>query len=211
MFAIYNNGSVSFRSTSDNLYTLDKVDELAASRHKPNDDMIHDFSGSSKKKNQNHTDEKAINAYKKIANMDTNEKVYHVYDIMTKSFISINHEYTIEEAYKLLKENKISQIPVVSFGNKIVGMINKKIILNLLFEDLDNSSIIVKKRLNEIPLPKLITTEPISDIRRVAKVMIDFKLDAIPVVDEHDIVVGIVSKTDIIKTVSHIPNFQLWG
>jgi CBS domain-containing protein len=60
-------------------------------------------------------------------------------------------------------------------------------------------------------LPEIITAEPISDIRRVAKVMIDFKLDAIPIVDEESILLGIVSKTDILKAVSFLPKLQLWS
>ena len=41
--------------------------------------------------------------------------------------------------------------------------------------------------------------------------MIDFKLHAVPIVEKNDILIGIVSKTDIIKAVSHIPHFQLWS
>jgi CBS domain-containing protein len=41
--------------------------------------------------------------------------------------------------------------------------------------------------------------------------MLDFKIDAIPIVNEEDIIVGIVSKTDIIKAVSHLPKLQLWS
>ena len=41
MFAVYNNGSVKFRSTSDNLYELTNVDKSAESRFKPDDEMYH--------------------------------------------------------------------------------------------------------------------------------------------------------------------------
>jgi CBS domain-containing protein len=41
--------------------------------------------------------------------------------------------------------------------------------------------------------------------------MLDFKLDAIPVVNEEDILLGIISKTDIILAVSKLPRFQLWS
>ena len=41
--------------------------------------------------------------------------------------------------------------------------------------------------------------------------MVDFKLDAIAIVEENDILVGIVSKTDIIKAISHLPSLQLWS
>ena len=63
----------------------------------------------------------------------------------------------------------------------------------------------------EIKLPEIITVAPTVEIRKVAKVMIDFKLDAIPVVDENDILVGIVSKTDILKAISYLPKMQLWS
>ena len=67
------------------------------------------------------------------------------------------------------------------------------------------------KKYGTLSLAEVITTDPLSDIRRVTKVMVDFKIDAIPVVDENDIVLGMVSKTDIIRAVSKIPNFQFWA
>lgn len=78
-------------------------------------------------------------------------------------------------------------------------------------DDLENTKNVLERRIEDIYLPQIITSNPLTDIRRVAKVMIDFKLHAIPIVDENDILIGIVSKTDIIKAVSHIPQFQLWS
>lgn len=208
MFTIYNNGSVGFRSTADNLYNLKHIDESSESRFKPDDGFIQDLSNN---KNGSQKNNEALNAYKKMANIDTLEPVYQVKDIMSKELIYIDTKYTIQEAYDLLNEHEINQIPIISFGKKIMGLINKKTILTLLMEDLENSQEILNRKLEDIFLPEIITTDPISDIRRVAKVMIDFKLDAIPVVNEEDIVLGIVSKTDILKAVSHLPKFQLWS
>ena len=209
MFTIYNNGNVGFRSTADNLYELKNIDELSPARLKPDEGFIQEFN----KKNQGEkkSSENAISEYKKIANIDTLEPVYEVKDIMTRNCIYIDNESTIKDAYDSLKELDINQMPVVSFGKKITAMINKEQILNLLMNDIENSKNILKKKLNDVYLDEVITANPISDIRRVAKVMIDLKLDAIPIVDENDILHGIVSKTDIIKAISHIPHFQLWS
>lgn len=211
MFAIYNNGSVGFRSTADNLYNLKNVEALSETIFKPYEGFIQNFSNAKKEQNQKNFDENAINKYKKMANIDTSEPVYQVQDIMTRNCIYTDSKSTIQDAYDILKENKVSQIPVITFGKKIVGMINKKIILNLLIEDIENVKYTLSKKIEDIQLSELITADPISDIRRVAKVMIDFKLDAIPIVDENDILQGIISKTDIIKAVSHIPRLQLWS
>lgn len=210
MFAVYNNGSVSMRSTADNLYDLKQIDAPSNIQLKPDDDtLFQDYMDS--KKNSNSSDQNALNIYKKMANIDTKELVYHVRDIMTRDCTTINSKQTIKEAYDILKELNISQIPVVVFGKKIQGLINNKTILNLLLEDIDNNEEILNRKIEDIFLPELITADPISDIRRVSKVMIDFKLHAIPIVDEEDIVIGIVSKTDIIKAVSNIPHLQLWS
>ena len=210
MFAVYNNGSVGFRSTADNLYNLKNIDEVSETRLKPDEGFIQEMS----KRNPNQGEKfgsEALNSYKKMANIDTLEPVYHVKDIMTKEVFYIDNKSSIKEAYDLLFQKKIAQIPVISFGKKIVGMISKKIILNLIMANIENIQNVLNRKIEDISLPEIITAESISDIRRVAKVMIDFKLDAIPIVDEESILLGIVSKTDILKAVSFLPKLQLWS
>lgn len=211
MFSIYNKGSVGFRSTADNLYNLKNVERIAEVRLNPDEGFIQDFSKNNTEQEKEKVKENAIDKYRKMANIDTSEPVFHVYDIMTRDCIYIDVKSSIQDAYDSLTEYKINQMPIVSFGKKIIGMINKKMMLNLLVEDIENGKHTLDKKLEELSLPDLITADPISDIRRVAKVMIDFKLDAIPIVDETDILVGIVSKTDIIKAISHLPRLQLWS
>ena len=46
-----------------------------------------------------------------------------LYNIMTKNVISINDKIKISEAEKVLKENKIEKLPVVSKDNKLLGLI----------------------------------------------------------------------------------------
>lgn len=211
MFAIYKNGSVDFRNTSDNLYELKKnVEALSAVTFNPEEGFIQELS--SRQKNSQHNNSyDALNSYKKMANMDTSEPVYEVRDIMTKNLIYTDNQATLEDAYRLLKEHQIGQIPVVTFAKKILGLVSKKMILNLLMDDIENSKHILERKIEDIYLPEIITADPATDIRKVAKVMIDLKLDAIPIVDENDSILGMVSKTDIIKAVSHLPKLQLWS
>ncbi len=209
MFTIYNKGSVQFRGTSDNLYSLNnKVEAISPTILKPDDEF---YSYIDNDKNKNQYSNEAINIYKRMAHLDTTEAVYHVRDIMTRECVTININLNLEDAYDTLRSNKIGQIPVVNDAYQINGLMNKKIILNMLMNDLDNGRRILKQRLGDIDLSECITADPITDIRRVAKVILEYKLDAVPVVNNNDILVGIVSKTDIIKAVSYIPNLKLWA
>ena len=95
MFAIYNNGRVGFRSTSDNLYNLKNIEEIQESRLKPDEGFVEYFSKYNAKK-KIETSENAINAYKKMANIDTSEEIYHIKDIMTKNCIYIDSKSTVQ-------------------------------------------------------------------------------------------------------------------
>ena len=210
MFTVYNNGNVGFRSTADNLYELKNIDELSPARLKPDEGFIQQFNNK-KDQGEKKSSENAISEYKKMANIDTLEPVYEVKDIMTRNCIYIDNESTIKDAYDSLKELDINQMPVVSFGKKITAMINKEQILNLLMNDIENAQEILKRKIEDIYLPEILTAEPESDVRKVVQIMLDLKLDAIPIVDENDVLMGIVSKTDILKAVSHLPKLQLWS
>lgn len=211
MFAIYRNGSVGFRSTADNLYEIKKTEAPNTVEMKPNDDTLFQELLTSNKEGKSSKEKEALNAYKKIAHIDTSEQVYHVRDIMTKESVCIENENTLQDAYDKLKDYNISQVPVIDSKQRILGLINKKFILNLIIDDIDNARDILNKKIEDIYLPELITTDPITDIRRVAKVIVDFKLSAVPVVTQEDIIIGIVSKTDILKAVAKLPSFQLWS
>lgn len=210
MFAVYNNGNVGFRSTAGNLYELKNVESISPVEFKPEEGFIQEFRLKAKER-ENQDKKEAINTYKKMANIDVSQEIYHASDIMTRDVFYIDSSLSIQKAYDMLTEHKIEQLPIVSFGKKIVGMIDKKIILNLLMSDLENSKSILNRKIEDVYLPQLITADPITDIRRVAKVMIDFKLHAVPIVSEDGTLVGIISKTDIIKAVSNIPHLQLWS
>ena len=208
MFPINRIETGGFGITTGNLYNVKNVNELSETKLKLDESFIQNFSN---EKDRAQKKDEALDTYKKMVNIDTSEPVYQVKDIMTKNCIYIHIESTVNEAYESLNSLDVNQMPVVSFGKKIRGMINKKMILELLMDNLENSKYNLNKKIEEIKLPEIITVAPTVEIRKVAKVMIDFKLDAIPGVDENDILVGIVSKTDILKAISYLPKMQLWS
>lgn len=102
MFAIYNNGTVGFRSTSDNLYNLKTIEEIEPIRFEPKEGLIQDFSSQLSQEQK----KEFINSYKKIAQLDTLEPVYKISDIMTQDVFHVTKDSTIEEIYYFLKEKK---------------------------------------------------------------------------------------------------------
>ena len=57
----------------------------------------------------------------------------------------------------------------------------------------------------------VVSTDPITDIRRVAQVLLDYSLPAVPVVSESGELLGIISRGDILRTVVADPPLSLWA
>lgn len=214
MFAIYNNRGLSFRSTIDNLYNLSSIDSIARVRNNIEEGLPKDHSLKNKKKLYRSAIqvEEAETAYRKIANIDTKEQVFHVKDIMTKDVISLFEEDTIQMAYELMEEKEIRQIPVLNKNtNQILGMVFQNTILGLIIKDIEFAQMTIKKPLSSVDFGEVITADPITDIRRVSKVMVDFSLSAIPVVDQNDKLQGIVSRANVLNAVANTPPLQIWS
>ncbi|MEA3497925.1 MAG: CBS domain-containing protein [Campylobacterota bacterium] len=209
MFAMYDDDGLNFRNTIDHLYNLHKV---TSSEPIKNDTDGKNKQGFEEKLYQGKITEDAINKYKQVTNLDTTVEIFHVEQVMSHHVTTVNDSQTIQECYNLMEEYKVQQLPVIADSAlHLKGMITKHDILRHLVEDINYANKNINKHIYEISTKKILTTDPISDIRRVAKVMLDFNLNAIPVVNSEDILVGMVTRHDIVKAVSTIPHMQIWA
>ena len=209
MFSMYDDDGLNFRNNIDHLYSVHELSPSQRLKKKDNNDNKEKFEDSLYK---GKITKEATNAYKQVTNLDTRTELYHVEQIMSHQVVTVDDSKTVMECYDLMKENYIQQLPIIA-ENKLhlKGIITRHDILKYILRNLEDAHENVDIPISEISTKKIITTDPISDIRRVAQVMIDLNLNAIPVVDSSDILVGIVSRNDIVKAVASLPHFQLWG
>ena len=213
MFAIYNNNGLSYRSTVDNLYNLSTIDSIARIRNNVEEGLPKNHTTKNKKRlYEDSSVEEATQVYKSIANIDTKTEIFHVKDLMTNEIFTLNSENTLLEAYELMKEKDIRQVPIINKEKgTIVGMLSEKSILESILNDVEFVTSTLRRPLGSFDLGDVITADPITDIRRVAKVMVDFSLTAVPIVDQHDNLLGIVSRANILEAISNTPPLQIWG
>ena len=214
---MYDDDGLNFRSTIDRLYTVHEAHPSQVVKNKTSeqedDDERKEHRESFKDKLYNgKINDKAKSLYKQVANLDTRVEIHHVEQVMNRSVISVPDTATIKECYEIMQERNIQQLTVRADQQEhLKGMITKHDILNMFMDDIEYAKQNLHKPISNISTKQIITTDPISDIRRVSKVMIDFNLNAIPVVNSEDAVVGIVTRNDILKAVSSIPHFQIWA
>lgn len=112
-----------------------------------------------------------------------NNQFYFVKDIMIQDVLYIDDSHTVKEAYELLKDKKIEQIPVTTIDKKIIGLIDAKFILSSLLQNLDEPNTFLNRRLREVNFPEIIATNVEAELKDVLKVMFDFQIGTMPVVD----------------------------
>jgi acetoin utilization protein AcuB len=111
---------------------------------------------------------------------------------MTKDVISITKDRSIQECVNLMKRHSIRHLPVVEDG-KLVGLVTegdmRQIFLASLIEDLT---------IKDVMISDPITVSPDTEIEDAAKVIFYNKIGGLPVVDEEDRLLGIITVADIL-------------
>ena len=111
--------------------------------------------------------------------------------------ITLNKEAQIKDALNIMAEYSIGGIPVVDADHKLVGIVTNR---DLRFErDPD-------KPISEAMTSKgLITTSEFIDFEKAADILQEFRIEKLPVVNDQNILIGLITYKDIIKIKAH-PN-----
>lgn len=133
-----------------------------------------------------------------------------VKDYMTRHPILIEPHKRVTEAQKLMSENKIRHLPVVSDGKRLIGMVTRSRLqippdrlgsLNIWEITRLLSSLSVKDVM--IKGSDLQTVRPDSTLEDAAGLLIEHKIGGLPVVEE-GVVVGIITETDLLMELQNL-------
>jgi len=101
-----------------------------------------------------------------------------------------------------MSQNKIRQLPVVK-GKELVGIITDRDLLSFLSGSLlaspEQRELALKTRVREIMTSDPITVGPDDDLEEAVELLIEEKVGGIPVVDETEGLVGIVTYVDVLR------------
>ena len=110
--------------------------------------------------------------------------------------VTITKDQTVADALKLMKENRIGGIPVVDGERHLIGI-------------LTNRDLRFQKDLT-LPVEKVMTSENLvttksADLGKASQILLENKIEKLPVVDDENHLVGLITYRDITK-ISEFPN-----
>ncbi len=129
-----------------------------------------------------------------------------VKDCMTRHPIMIAPETLAAEAQRIMSENKVRHLPVVGDGKKLLGLITRQR-LALKPDTLTSLNVWeITRYLSNLKVKDIMlkvddvrTIDPGRTVERAARIMTDYKIGCLPVVEE-DVVVGIITEIDLLHS-----------
>ncbi len=105
--------------------------------------------------------------------------------------ITIQKERTVGDALNLMQEYKIGGIPVVDSSHSLIGIVTNR---DLRFERDMN------RKISEVMTSEnIITTSQETNLEKAADILQNYKIEKLPVIDNHNKLIGLITYKDITK------------
>jgi acetoin utilization protein AcuB len=155
--------------------------------------------------------DEAIRAYRQALNDDLERgPLYHAAQVMTAPVITLASSDAVARAWHILRERRIHQTPVVDTENRLVGIVSERDLLTTIDIDGDRVIATLHRKVGDVMTTPVVAATPVTDIRRIAAVMLEQGVDGVPIANEAGYLVGFVSRSDILRAVVTDPPLSLW-
>lgn len=127
-----------------------------------------------------------------------------VRDIMAKDVYTLNVSDMLTLAEDIMTLGRVRHLPVVH-GDRLVGIVTQRDILRTSLSSLiehkeeDKTAFSRGVSVAEIMTRAVITITPDATVNEAAEIMADHKIGCLPVVEERDKLVGLLTETDILN------------
>ena len=125
-----------------------------------------------------------------------------VVDVMTRDPLTVTPSETVGQAEELMATNRIRQLPVVK-DRELVGIITDRDIRSFLsgslFSAPEEREEALHSKIADVMTAEPLTLSPDDELLTAVEVLIDEKVGGVPVVDEAEGLVGIVTYVDLLR------------
>ena len=153
----------------------------------------------------------AAAAYRQMLHIDEERgPLIHARQIMQREVITVRSGDEVVRAWRILTQARIHQAPVLDSESGLVGIVGERDLLTALNLDEDGVRDALARRVADVMSSPAVAADPLTDIRRIARVMIEQDVDGVPIVNDRQRLVGFISRGDVLRAVVNEPALNLW-
>ncbi|MFT4553969.1 MAG: acetoin utilization protein AcuB [Chlamydiales bacterium] len=124
--------------------------------------------------------------------------------IMSTNIVTLRPEDTLAKAWQLIDAKRFRHIPILSKG-KLVGILSDRGLVHELFEIRDHIlQGTIAEHVCDVMVTNVLTSRPNTEISYIAQIFIEEQIGAMPIIDANDKLVGILTRSDILRTLVKI-------
>lgn len=131
------------------------------------------------------------------------EPALMIEQIMSSPVISLPPNVSIEEARALFRQHRFRHIPITSETDRIVGIISDRDVLQ-------NTAAPAGTGIQNLITERVLVASPDTEIREVAKILFEQRIGAMPVISSTEKLIGIITRSDILRTLVNRAPLELW-
>jgi CBS domain-containing protein len=222
MFSVYGKAGRVFRGSMEELRQVGPASKAARSHVvapvglDPQDQNPLHYPDPAAKPGTDTVHRTALAAYEQTRNPGLpRQPLTRVDTVMSSPVTTVDDKANVEKAWQVLATNHLGQAPVVTASGVLMGLISRADLMAPERMPGHDSHALVWRALLMQPVVDVMWTpvpsvSPDTDIRRVARVLLDTGLPGLPVVDDEGRVTGFVSRSDILRAVVADPPLDLW-
>jgi acetoin utilization protein AcuB len=128
-------------------------------------------------------------------------------EIMSEQIITLTADASVNDAWQLFQHHGFHHIPIIDEDNSVLAMLSDRDIL----QGPSSHKNINLENIMQFSSKRVFCFSPDTDIRQATRILYEYDLGALPIISDNHQILGIVSRTDIMKVVSHYGPLELWA
>jgi acetoin utilization protein AcuB len=136
---------------------------------------------------------------------------------MSADVITVEAETSMMKASIIMKEKKIRCLPVVDKGGKVVGIVTDRDLRDAApskattLDVYELNYLLSSMKIRDIMTKQVVYVKPDETVEFAAVLMLENKISSLPVINEKNQLVGIITQTDIFKVLINITGVYTGG
>lgn len=135
-------------------------------------------------------------------------------DIMSFPVVTLPSTASLSQAWDVVRGKRFRHIPILGADNSMAGMLSDRDLFRGTMESVLSGTTWSNKQVettirNLVSHPVLVAS-PDAELRAVARVLLEERIGALPIVSEAGGIVGMITRSDILRVLVAHPDFDQW-
>ena len=136
-------------------------------------------------------------------------------DIMAYPVTTLPLTASLAQAWDLVKNKRFRHIPIQSQDGKLVGILSDRDLsrgtVEAALAGTHGSDYLAKISIERYVIHPVLVAAPEATLLAIARVLLEERIGAIPIVSQEKELLGMITRSDILRVIVSHPHFEQWG